>query len=141
MAVAMSVFGALVILGSSLPWTHYWAGGDTSPINPSGLTFPSEWGVWTLMIGMAIIFGALLAVSLVSPYRYLLMAVPAALGVALSTVSSVRRVPLSIGVSISGSVDAGLALVLASSVFALVITAVAGVVDWRWSRDKPASAN
>lgn len=32
MAVIVCVLGALVIVGSALPWTHYWAGGDTSPM-------------------------------------------------------------------------------------------------------------
>lgn len=71
-----------MIVGSSLPWTYYWPGGDTTPLNLSGLSFPYEWGVWTLMIGAGMIFGALLAMG-VSPYRYLLVAVPATVGLAL----------------------------------------------------------
>ena len=136
-ALAISVIGALVIVGSSLPWTYYWPGGDTTPLNLSGLSFPYEWGVWTLMIGAGMIFGALLAMGLVSPYRYLLVAVPATVGLVLSVVSSVRRVPLDIGISISGSVDVGLALVLGSCASAVVIAAAAGIVDWRWRRDDP----
>ena len=136
MAIVIGVLGALVILGSSLPWTNYWAGGDTSPITLSGVSFPSEWGVWTLMIGGAMIFGALLAMSLVSHHRYLLVAVPAAVGVVLCAVSCVRRVPLDIGISISGSVGVGLALALVSCVLALAISVVAGIADWRWRRDE-----
>ena len=135
-AMGVCVLGALVIAGSALPWTHYWAGGDTSPITLSGVRFPSEWGVWTMMIGGALIFGALLAMSLVSPYRYLLVAVPAAVGVALCVVSCVRSVPLDIGISISGSVGVGLALALAACVLALAIALVAAVADWRWRRDE-----
>lgn len=136
MAMVVSMLGALVIVGSALPWTHYWAGGDTSPLTLSGVRFPSEWGVWTMMIGGALIFGTLLAMSLVSPYRYLLVAVPAAVGVALCAVSCVRSVPLQPGTSISGSVGVGLALALAACVLALAIALVAGVTDWRWRRDE-----
>lgn len=136
-ALAICVIGALVIVGSSLPWTYYWGGGDTTPINRSGLSFPYEWGVWTLMIGAGMIVGALLAMGLVSPHRYLLVAVPATVGLALSVVSSVRRVPLEPGISISGSVDVGLAVVLGSSALAVVIAVAASIVDWRWRRDEP----
>jgi hypothetical protein len=137
MALAISVIGALMIVGSSLPWTYYWPGGDTTPINLSGLTFPNEWGVWTLMIGAGMIIGALLAMGLVSPYRYLLVAVPATAGLALSVVSSVRQVPMDIGISVSGSVDVGLSLVLVPCELAVVIAAAAGIVDWHWRRDEP----
>lgn len=126
-----------MIVGSSLPWTYYWPGGDTTPLNLSGLSFPDEWGVWTLMIGAGMIFGALLAMGLVSPYRYLLVAVPATVGLVLSVVSSVRRVPLDIGISISGRADVGLALLQGSCAFAVVIAAAASIVDWRWRRDEP----
>jgi hypothetical protein len=136
-ALAISLTGILVIVGSSLPWTYYWPGGDTAPLNLSGLTFPSEWGVWTLMIGAGMIVGALLAMGLVSPYRYLLVAFPAVAGLSLSVVSSVRRVPLDIGISIRGSVDVGLGLVLGSCGIAVAIAAAAGIVDWRWRRDEP----
>ena len=139
-ALAISLTGILVIVGSSLPWTYYWQGGDTAPLNLSGLTFPSEWGVWTLMIGAGMIVGALLAMGLVSPYRYFLVAVPAVSGLALSVVSTVRRVPLDIGISIRGSVDVGLALVLGSCGVAVAVAAAAGIVDWRWRRDEPVLA-
>ncbi len=136
MAIGVCVLGALVIVGSALPWTHYWGGGDTSPLTLSGVRFPSEWGVWTMMIGGALIFGALLAMSLVSPYRFLFVAVPAAVGVALCAVSCVRSVPLDIGISIRGNVGVGLALALAACVLALAIALVAEVADWRWRRDE-----
>lgn len=136
MAIALSALGAAVIVGSALPWTHHWAGGDTSRVTLSGLTFPSEWGVWTLMLGMAIIFGAVLVPGLISPHRYLFVAIPAAGGVALSAVSCVRNVPLSIGISIVGSVGAGLDLVLAASLLALATSGVAGLLDSRLRRDE-----
>lgn len=134
MAMVVCVLGALVIVGSALPWTQYW--GATSPLTLSGVTFPSEWGVWTLMIGCALIFGALLATGLVSPYRYLLIAAPAAVGVALCAVSCVRSVPLEIGTSIGGNVGAGLGLALAACVLALAVALVVVVADWRWRRDE-----
>jgi hypothetical protein len=134
MAMVVCVLEKLVIVGSALPWTQYAPGGDTPPVTLSGVTFPSEWGVWALMIGGALIFGALLAMSMVNPYRYLLLAVPAAVGVALCAVSCVRRVRLDIGTSISGSVGVGLALALAACVLALAIAIVAEVADWHWRR-------
>lgn len=93
------------------------------------------------MIGGALIFGVLLAMGLVSPYRYLLVAVPAAVGVSLCAVSCVRSVPLDIGISINGSVGVGLALALAACVLALAIALVAGVADWCWRRGEKVLVN
>ncbi len=93
-----------------------------------------EWGIWTLIIGCAFISVALLAMSLVSPYRYFslrfprLAELPDALCLAFGALRHRDLDQRSVGV--------GLALAVAACVLVLVLALVAVVADRRWHRDE-----
>lgn len=125
--------GGLAVLGSFLPWTYY-DGGDSSPSTISGLTLPSEWGVWTLIIGFALVAGGVLVSFFVSPLRSVLMVVPAAGGLTVAVESCLRRASLDNGQLVPANPQVGLQLVVAAFSLAVASTMTIWILDWRWRR-------
>lgn len=126
------VSGGLAVLGSFLPWTYFYDGGDSSASTVSGLTFPSEWGVWTLIIGFALVAGGVLASLFVTLLRSVLMVVPAAGGLTVAVESCLRRASLDNGQLVPANPQVGLQLVVAAFSLAVVSATTIWILDWRW---------
>jgi hypothetical protein len=120
--------GGLAVLGSCLPWTYYFSG-DGNPITISGLD-RSEWGLWTLMLGVALIVAGLVCPLLVSKFRSSLIVVPAAGGLALGAESCVRQVWIQTD-TLPPDPQAGLALVVAAYSLAMAAAVLIWSLDWR----------
>lgn len=120
--------GGLAVLGSFLPWTYNYEP-ESNPLTLSGLD-RSEWGLWTLMLGVALIVAGLVAPVLVSKFRSSLVAVPAAGGLALGALSCLKNVWLPTG-ALPPDPQGGLALVVAAYSFAVVAAVLIWTLDWR----------
>ena len=131
LAAISALSGALGVVGSCLPWTYYFDGGDSTPLTISGLNM-SELGAWTLILGAGLILAGLLSSLFISRLRSSLPALVAASGLAVSADSCVRHVTLGTGQVVRQDPQTGLALVVAAYSFAVAATVVLWALDWRW---------
>ncbi len=132
LAAVSALCGGLSVLGSFLPWTYIGYGdGDSSQLAIGGLS-QSEWGVGTLLIGIALILTGLSALLYASRIRFLVPALVAAGGLALTAHAAASRIQLDTGEIVGASPHAGLLLVLAAYSVAVASILLMSVLDWRW---------